>query len=216
MQIPIISTLPNIFYIPFYLQNHEVLLGGYLLAVVATECQRMFANEVKTCWNGLVIRYALRVEAAYVANNFVWYFNYAFLNHFVVSDDVEFRFGRYEGNFVYLIVGKKLVGNFDDALATEFVALEVRAKSYLVRNILETEKRYYLEKVLCWYMVYYGAVFYGTNFQFFLHDAYLFYTQNRCYDCHTCIHTILGLLEVVSFRIGIYVGIYLAHAWQWM
>ena len=135
----------------------DVLL---LLAVVAGQDA---VGNVEVGTHRLVVGDALRVVALHDAPYFAGCLNGFLLYHFVVADDVENDFGRYDGEAGNLVVGKELVADFDNALVPNLLRRVVETDGNRGLQVEESQQRSYLIGLVGGYVVDDGAVLDSGN-----------------------------------------------------
>jgi hypothetical protein len=124
-------------------------LVGYFFAVIAFQCDGLFTDHPEPCHDGFIIGNAFRIEAFYDVGYLIWYFNHPFFGYHVITDDIQFGVGRNQCNFVYFVVGKKLVRYFYNGFAAQFSTFQIGAKGNLILNFVQPENGNDVKKILC-------------------------------------------------------------------
>ena len=115
------------------------------VAVAASYLERLSVGHVEHCIHRLVVADAFGVVAANNASQCFVECNVIFLYDFVVANDVDCCIGGNKCYFVYLFIAEEIVGNFDDAFATNFATVKIVANGDAVGDCIEFEHRYHLE-----------------------------------------------------------------------
>lgn len=93
--------------------------------------------------HGLVVGDALGVGTLHDAAQLVGQHQFALLHHLVVADDVQLHVGRHDGDAVDFVVAEELVGDLDDALLAQLLAVEVEADGDVVVHVLQAQQRHH-------------------------------------------------------------------------
>ena len=95
----------------------------FFIAVVAFQDSFLLVDDVEDGLHGLVVGDALGVVALHDAAQFVGSLDGFLFHHLVVADDVEHDFGCHNAEPRDFFLGKELVCNLDDALASDFLPI---------------------------------------------------------------------------------------------
>ena len=117
----------------------DSLLGGELLAVVATEFQILLVYHVELGGHSLGIGDALGVGAFDEVLDVVGNLGGEFFNYLIVAYGYDGYKRGNECHFADFLFGEVLILDFDDAFAAKFSTLEVIADDYLVFIGFKTE-----------------------------------------------------------------------------
>ena len=152
----------------FQLNYFDFLPRLLLLAIVALDDAAFLVDDVEAGGHGLVVGDALGVGTLHDAVQLVGQAHLTLLHHLVVADDVQLHVGRHDGDAVDLVVAEELVGNLDDALLAQLLAVEVEADGDVVVHVLQAQQRHHGKQFFGGDMVDDGAVLQRGYLQFFL------------------------------------------------
>ncbi len=134
------------------------------LAIDAPERFRFHVEYLHFGRHRLMVGDALRVGAFSHADDLLGELHELFLNDLVVADDVEGDIRSNDSKAVDYLIGKKLVGDFDDAFLAEGFAVEVVADGDGPFIIVEIQQLNHFESDFGGNMVDDGSVLDGGNF----------------------------------------------------
>ena len=119
-----------------YSDNLSLGAPDCLRTIVTGDGHILTVNHTEPCAHRLVIGDALGIAALHQTDDGVGQCDGKFLDHLIVADDIHDRRGCDEGDAVERSLGKEHIGNLDDALVSEFLAVEVVADgvSFLVES----------------------------------------------------------------------------------
>ena len=135
-------------------------------AIVACDGDVLAVDDAETCAHGLVVGDALGIATLHQAVDGVGESDGKFLNHLVVTDDVDHGCGRDQGDAVEGSLGEEHVGHLYYTFVAKFLAVEVVADGHGRLHLLYTQDLDSLEQDLGGNMVDHSAVAQSSHGEF--------------------------------------------------